>query len=399
MESTSNLSARRYDLDWMRVIMILIVFIFHSGRFFDTFDWHVKNNSTYAFMDTWIAFLVCFLMPAIFVISGASLYLSLKPGKGGKFILDKVFRLLVPLVVGIFTHVTVGVYLERLTYHQFSGSFIDFFPHYFEGLYTEGGNFAWMGLHLWYLLILFVFSIAFLPIFTILKNQGRSFLQILGDFSSLPGMIFLLAIPIILLNIHVNPFTTLGERNWGGWGLVEYIPFFFYGFLIISNQRLQDIIRRQRWITFFLVIISSFLLILTNLKYPQPRFGSTGYTLLYGSIALNGWLWILLLFGFGFQHLNVKSRFIAHASEATMPFYILHQTVLLIVGYFITDLQIPDLAKFGLIFITSFSVIFLLVEIIMQFDLLRVLFGMKLRKKAGLQPVQSASQAKIAFGK
>jgi len=43
-------------------------------------------------------------------------------------------RLRVPLVVGAFTHVAVQVYLERVTHHQFVGTFFNFLPQYFTSL-------------------------------------------------------------------------------------------------------------------------------------------------------------------------------------------------------------------------------------------------------------------------
>ena len=79
-------------------------------------------------------------------------------------------RLFVPLVVGVFSHAMLQVCLERVTHHQFRGSFFDFIPHYFEGWYGFGGKFAWMGLHLWYLLILFVFSLILYPLLCWLRD-------------------------------------------------------------------------------------------------------------------------------------------------------------------------------------------------------------------------------------
>ena len=178
--TTNTTSQRRYDLDWLRVILIGFVFIFHSGRFFDTGGWHVKNAETFFSVQVWTTFLANWMMPAIFVVSGASLFFALG-GSNGKFIKDKVLRLLVPLVVGAFTHVAVQVYLERVTHHQFTGTFFEFLPHYFNGLYGFGGNFAWMGLHLWYLLVLFVFSILLLPLFRWLKGRGARALSKFGD--------------------------------------------------------------------------------------------------------------------------------------------------------------------------------------------------------------------------
>lgn len=43
----NKIFARRYDLDWLRVLAILAVFFYHSMHFFDPGDWSVKNLATY----------------------------------------------------------------------------------------------------------------------------------------------------------------------------------------------------------------------------------------------------------------------------------------------------------------------------------------------------------------
>jgi glucan biosynthesis protein C len=86
---------------------------------------------------------------------------------------ERVIRLLVPLGVGILTHIIVQVYIENITHGRFSGTFWQFIPHYFDGWHAFGGNFAWMGLHLWYLLMLFLFSWLMLSTFRRM-NESRS---------------------------------------------------------------------------------------------------------------------------------------------------------------------------------------------------------------------------------
>jgi peptidoglycan/LPS O-acetylase OafA/YrhL len=369
---------RRFDLDWLRVIAILMVFLFHTGRFFDQMDWHVKNPILYHEMQIWTMFLVTWMMPLIFVISGASIYFAL--GKVGKFIKDKILRLLVPLVVGVFTHIALCVYLERLTHYQFSGTFLDFYPHYFQGWYGDGGNFAWMGLHLWYLLVLFVFSLVFMPLFYLLKGPGERFWSGLGNVVALPGVFYLLAIPVAWIMIQVNPYSAFGERAWGGWSLLGYVPFFIYGFLIISNESLQTRLKSWRWVSLGLTLVSTIALLYANDIYGNPSFGSQGYAILNGFFGLTAWMWVVSIFGFGMQYLNVQKKFLTFANEAVLPFYILHQTVLLCVGYYVTPLQIPAPAKFAVISLSSFALILLIyVFLIRRINLLRVLFGMKIQ--------------------
>lgn len=376
MHKEKSLSERRYDLDWLRVFAILTIFIFHSGRFFDKMDWHVKNPSTHTGMQNWTMFLASWIMPLIFVISGASLYFAL--GKVGKFIKDKVFRLLVPLVVGVFTHVALGVYLERLTHGQFFGSFFEFYPKYFQGMYGDGGNFAWMGLHLWYLLVLFVFTITLMPVFYLLKGWGKNALNWLGNLLSLPGLFYLLAVPVAWIMVKVSPWSMWGERAWGGWSLLAYIPFFFYGFILISHNGLQESLKRWRWVSVVLALVCTASLVYANNRYGSAPFGSRGYSILNGLFGLNAWLWIVAIFGFGMKRLDFRSAFLSYANAAVLPFYILHQTVLLCIGYYVTRWDIPDPAKFMLISLSSFAVIGVMYEfLIRRVIVLRVLFGMK----------------------
>jgi len=367
---------RRFDLDWLRVLAILVVFLFHSGRFFDQWDWHVKNPATYAWVQTWSMFLVSWMMPLIFVISGGSLNFSLI--KPGKFIKDKVLRLLVPFVVGVFSHVALGVYLERLTHYQFSGSIVEFIPRYFQGLYGEGGNFAWMGLHLWYLLVLFVFSLLFLPLFLLLKGPAKRLTDWFGRVFALPGMVYLLALPVICISASIDPSSILGERSWGGWSLAGYAPFFLYGFLLLAHEGLQESVKRWRWGSLALALICTAFLASVYDQHGGAAYGSRGYTLVNGLFGLNAWLWVLAIFGFGMRNLNFQTPLLRRANEAVLPFYILHQTVLLGIGYYVTRWNIPDFVKFLLISASSFMIIVSLYELLIRrINILRVLFGMK----------------------
>src|SRR4030067_1733489 len=123
--------SRRYYLDWLRVLAILAVFFFHSHRFFDTDDWLIKNATTYLPMQILLKFETSWGLPLILLVSGASAFLALEKTLAGKYVKGLFLRLFVPLIVGMFTHVTYQIYLENLHKGKFSGSFFAFYPHYF----------------------------------------------------------------------------------------------------------------------------------------------------------------------------------------------------------------------------------------------------------------------------
>jgi hypothetical protein len=322
-------------------------------------------------------------MPFIFMISGASLYYALGSRGARKFIDDKVKRLLVPLIVGIFTHVMFQVYLEQITHSQFSGTFIEFIPHYFEGWYGFGGNFAWMGLHLWYLLILFLFSLLFYPLFRWLSaGFGKQLLDGFATFLALPGMVYILGLPIAGLSIVLDPREIIGIRDFGGWPLWIYMLFFLNGFIVMSHAGLQKRIQQVRWISLAIAVMGFLGLGVIWAGQGDPVFGSPRYAQVFGIFGMCSWCWLLAFFGFGMKHLNFKTNFLSYANEAILPFYILHQTVLLCIGYFVTQWNIPDLLKFFLISSSSFFVIMAVYEyLIRRVNILRVLFGMKTKTK------------------
>lgn len=365
---------RYYDIDWLRVLGMAGIFLFHNARFFNDEDWHVKNMTDDFGMTVFVAILNQFIMPLFFMLSAYAIYYALKKRTGAEFMRERVSRLLVPLVFGIFTHIIVQVYIERVTHGQFTGSFWQFLPQYFNGWYGFGGNFAWMGLHLWYLLILFLFSWLMLPLFKKLQ-QENNFMTRLSDIFGKPGMVLLFFIPIAIVEMIVNQFPdSLGRRDFGGWSPLTYLLIFILGYILVTNDRYRDAIERQRFISLTLSLVALFggfyLVLGMDVSSYNPAFAWVR--------AFNTWAWLLTFLGFASAYLNFNNRFLTYANEAVLPFYILHQTVIVVLGYFIADWNIAVFPKYLFMLIVNFTIIMLLYEfIIKRISVLRFLFGMK----------------------
>jgi len=382
---------RRYDLDWLRVLAILAIFVFHTTRLFDPDGWLIKNPTTYTFVNVWKEFATSWGMPLILIISGASAFYALGKVRPGKYVLGLLARLFLPLVIGIFTHIAFQVYLEDVQKGTFSGSFFEFYPHYFDGMYGFGGNFAWMGLHLWYLEILFILSLLCLPLFAWFKygRVGRRVLKGLGDLLAKPGAVFLFTLPVIWL-IETLEQATWGNREMGGWSIFIYPCFFIAGFVIFSHASLQERIQQMRWFSLGagLVLSTGYLFLKFQSGYPilDPLRGKFTDLLL----VLSCWSWLLAVFGFGMKHLKSSKPFLTYANEAALSFYILHQTVIISLGYFVVQWSISDLFKWAIILLASFAISIGLHEfLIRRFNLLRLLFGMKLLPKPLAQSQES----------
>jgi peptidoglycan/LPS O-acetylase OafA/YrhL len=379
-----NTSERRYDLDWLRVLGILTVFVYHSLRFFNSEDWHIKNPTTYFAVDVSETVLANWIMALMFAISGASLFYAMGKGSASKFVKDKVLRLAVPLAaMGMLIFGVWQVYLDRLTHGEFGGSFIEFVPHYFQW-----DNFAWAGVHLWYLEMLFVFCLLFLPLLLWLRRgSGRQALKRVGDLLARPGASYLLAVPTVACLILTWRESTLGSLEWGGGSILTHATFFLSGFLIVSHERLQKDIQRFRWLSVSLVLALFLTIFPLYLAFGEPTFGTALYVIAFSLWGLWAWSWVLAIFGFGMKHLNFNRPGLARANEAVLPFYILHQPVLVSVGYFVVQWAIPDAVKYIVILASSFAIVIALYELwVRRFNLLRFLFGMKLLARPGAVP-------------
>jgi hypothetical protein len=264
-------------------------------------------------------------------------------------------------------------------------------------MYGFGGNFAPLGqgTHLWYLEFLFIYSLILLPLFVRSKKRATSFLSRLSIHFEKPWRLFFLFLPISAVAAAFDTFGLGGVRVMGGWDPVSYLLFFSYGYLILSNSTIGETIRKHSPIYLAVAIILTALLLDSHFGFILKIPGLTRHDLLNdGALlplnqflwiivqALRGllaWCWIIGLLGLGSRFLNFNSKFLAYANEAVLPFYILHHTVVYIVGFYVIRWSSDIGSKFLIISIASFAIIMAIYEILIRrMNLPRFLFGMKL---------------------
>ena len=377
MDTRTN--QRRYDLDWLRVLAFSAVFLYHCSRFFDSSGWHIKNSLSSPVVDALKSIFDMWGMPLLFFLSGASIVYALRPGAEVRFLRERILRLLIPLAFGILVLAPPQIYLERLAHGDFQGSFLAFLPLYFRDWSRWGGNFAWSGVHLWYLEDLFLFTLVLLPLFAALKRPaGQRLVQALARLSARPGMILLWLVPFAL---WVIPFDPLGIAGPGLsedlTRLVVFPPFVVYGYLVMSNEHIQQAIIRQR--RFLLGL--AFLLTLAAPAVAGWAGEHRGVGTLVVVMLLVGlliWSSVLAIVGYGMRHLTSSHPVLGHANEAVLPVYVLHQPVILLVGSFIIPLALPILAKYLIIAALSLGITLGLYAFgVRRSNPVRWLFGLK----------------------
>ncbi|MCM3691128.1 acyltransferase family protein [Neobacillus niacini] len=358
---------RQYDLDWIRVLATLAVFIYHCFMFFNPWAWHVKNNETdptyitalSLFMSTW-------LMPIFFAVSGINSYYALQKRSGRQYMKERFVRLGIPLVFGVMILTPPQIYMERVSHGQFSGSFFSWYPNYFDGVYLDiggSGNFAFVGLHLWYLLVLLIFSLITLPFF--LKKRP----DIYKELKSLH--LFVLSIPLIILSIVVD------VVNLGGWDISFYLVIFLYGYFFFTKTTFKSVVQRLLPMTMTISILTTVFFVV-GFMTGMPS-GNSGASIILASVkALSCWSCLLVIFALSDIKLSISNKWLDYGNKASMPFYVIHQPVIVTLGFLIADLEWSITVKLVFLLVSGFVIISIFYHfIISRCSFIRLLFGMK----------------------
>jgi hypothetical protein len=220
---------------------MLIVFLYHISMFFNSFEWHIKNNEiNTSYIEVFSLLVGNWMMPVFFVISGIGTFHALQKRSGKEFLRERLLRLGLPLLLGVFILSPPQVYVERAVNEQFAGSFLSFIPHYYDGLYLEiggTGNFAFFGHHLWYLLMLLIFSCLTLPLF--LKRTKDILLKPFHMWHYI-----ILPLPLAAAAVWLNEILNLAS-----WGIVFYLTLYAYGFFFFAREGLRTFVRKNGGLT------------------------------------------------------------------------------------------------------------------------------------------------------
>jgi glucans biosynthesis protein C len=103
------------------------------------------------------------------------------------------------------------------------------------------------------------------------------------------------------------------------------------------------------------------------------------------------WTWLLAFLGLGRQYLSFSNPLLNWAREASYPVYILHQTVIIVVAYFVIQQPWSPWTKYGLVLLATIVICVLLYEMIRRVEVVRFLFGMKPAQHRGAMTRIAAS--------
>lgn len=379
---TNQVKERQYYIDWLRIMLILSVFLFHIGMIFNTWPWHIKNDEQYGgALRQLMTFLHSWRMPLLFMLSGAGTFFALGKRTSGQYLSERFKRLVIPLAIGIFTLVPVQVYIEKI--NQFS-SLVEYYPHMFEGIYPEG-NFSWH--HLWFIAYLFVISLFISPFLNFLRSERfQRFTSRIERIVIKPFALNIFIIPLLLSQIILRPFfeteTNDLVNDWAS--ITYYIIFFLAGFILLPVRNITEAMRKYRLL--YLAEVVAVTIVMFKVPY-MARSEESGEIIRDVSSIFLAWSCAVTAIGFAKQYFNINSPLRKLANEAIYPFYLLHQPVIVITGYFTIQLDVAVAWKVVIVLLSSFTLTTAIYWFLIRpFNLSRIIFGMKKTEKLKKDP-------------
>ncbi len=216
LEQTKTHDQRLYDLDWLRALAVILLIYYHAAAVFyegELGEFYIKNSLISSSLG-WFIFFVYqwhqWHMPLFFLIAGFATWFALKLRSPRQYISDRFGRLFIPFVFGTLVLVPPQVYYKLLNHQEYIGSYVQFYPHFFNGIRPQG-NFEWA--HLWFLIYLLTISLITLPVLLFFKTEkGQHWYSRIAHLMKLPGAIFLPALPLAMIEGALRPkwFGTIG---------------------------------------------------------------------------------------------------------------------------------------------------------------------------------------------
>ena len=363
---------RRHDLDWLRVIAILAVYLHHIGMPFNGDDFHIMNSESSKVLDDIMVFFEQFRLPLLFLISGTGTMFAFSKRTWLQFVKERGKRLLIPLFFGILIIVPPQTYYEHIDSYD---SLLDVFR-----------NFSFDANHLWFIENLFVLSMFLIPLILLLRSpKSDTFINRLNTMTSKKHGILLCVLPLIIITVFLKKVYPSDSKAITNLSSTFYYGYFFIsGMLFTSSTHIWDYLKAYRKFNFIAFLISfilfySYYFLPSTVLSPHLSIASR-WSIWYAVCGLVGWTLVTTLLGYGQVWFNKKSQLLTVCNEAIYPFYILHQTIIIILGYYVIQLETSITIKLIVLLFTSFPLIVIIYRVlIVPFELPRLLFGMKKR--------------------
>ena len=375
---------RKHQLDWLRVLVFFLLIFYHIGMLYVA-DWgfHYKSQYQSEFLQNIMLLVNRWRLPILFLISGIAMRHYLQKTTWLAFGLSRSLRLLVPLFFSVIVIIPPQLYVEMIangdlsntSYWTFYQAFFDLSHPMFEQY--QSGLLPHMDVnHLWYIRELWWFSVTILLISSVLNHH-----YIQATFMWLTNSaVKLLLMPVLILCLCTWLIFPDGGESYR---IALGFTFMLIGYLWGWHQSLWQIVdvNRKAFLCVTLVCYAAFIYYYQTVwKIEQTPAEGLRYQAELLLSHMTRWSAILSILGYATHYLNRPSPMLNYLNQGVYPYYILHQSVLIVMAWYLTSKHMGPVMEPLLVILSTVLVCGVTFEIIRRFSVLRLLFGLKIKK-------------------
>ena len=379
VKQPSLINSRKYSLDWLRVIAFASLIFYHIGMLYsEKWGFHFKSNYTSQYVEYLMLVFSPWRMLLIWFISGVALRFMIDKVSSFKswlhFTLYRSVFLLLPLLVGLWLIVPLQLFAEmsqqgviNISYWQFYLAFIEtnntLFSNYQPGVWPNVDvNHLWYLRSLWqFMLIIIVLTLfARVPFITPLKT----FVKGGGSF----GLLIILLTITILFTSHYLTGDSIRETN----GFMLLLA----GYILAKNTYFWNCLNKN---LVLLALSFSVLLVLIILSY-QKAF-TLPHFILSGSYNIQRIVGVFFVLALAHRFLNFNTYYLKQLNAWVFPFYLLHQSILIILCFLLQPLSLGAVVEPFIIITGTWSLCGVITWSITRIDVLRLLLGVAIKRE------------------
>jgi glucans biosynthesis protein C len=377
---------RRHDIDALRALAFGLLILYHLGMLYvPDWGWHLKSSYLQPWLDAPMLLVNRWRMDLIFLISGVSTAYMMVPTTAGAFLRQRSRRLLLPLLFGVLVIVPLQPYCQGVANGLVEPGFGIFLIHYFTGhpwpeKAFDGWQYGFTWNHLWYLVYLFFYTVVLVALQPMLRS--RIGLALRTAFVGLRSTRLLCwpAAPIFVFTATLQlafPQNNALIHDWYAHSM--YFTMFLYGWWLAEAEGLWQELSRLRAKSLLLALLVY--VFYTWARKSAPDDGSA-YIQIFVWALRNLYVWAALCAILGCAHcyLNRPFRWLPWATASVFPWYILHQSAIVLLAYWLVPLKLGATVEGILMVCGTVLACWLLTSgLIARVDWLRPLFGMRAR--------------------
>lgn len=378
-------AGRVHGLDWLRVLLVLGVFLFHALHPYDAIPWVVKNaEQSFAITGVLMLFFPWGL-PVLFLVAGAAASFAVERRTRAQFVRERVWRLAVPFVVGTLLFSPVQSWIVARHQGTETGSFLDHLPTWASELPIAFSPhlFSDWGWHLWFLGFLFCFSLVAWPLQRRMATDGgrATVARVVDVVAARRGAILLGVLPLVVVRVALHG--VFPEEH--GWtDFTYYLLFYVYGTVLLVDRRLLATIVRDRWLGAAMAVVGVLVIgggtgsgLIGDAAWEPLEGATAGSVMLNLAMPLAAYGAGVVVVALAVTRLDRSTSLLRYGQRAIVPFYVVHQPIVIAVAAVVVATDLGLWTKAAITLVVSFAITMAAVEVVRRTPGLRRAFGVK----------------------